>query len=682
MIDDPQNLSHKRDHYHPRLLIRSTVIIVVLLSINPARAQSMDYGSLEQLFGEPVTTSATGSPQRVTEAPVDMTIITADEIHRSGARDIPGILRHVGGVDVMQWTNDQADVAIQGYDQSYAARTLVLIDGRQVYADFFGYIPWNTLPVELTAIRQIEIVKGANAALFGFNAVDGVINIITYNPRYDDVNTASVSVGTQGLTEISGVETIKLGTAGAMRLSGNLLSENEFSTPIPLTMADTQRAEINHAKLDANAVFALTNDVELDFDASHSHARSNDTTPGYIYQSDMTETNSLLARLIADTDAGLIKITAYNNWISSTLGDDTGFGSPDFHNRVMVVQAEDAFNLGADHVVRLALEYRYNTENTAPTPGGDVFYDVVSASAMWNWRIIPSISLTDAVQFDHLSLGRSGLIPAGYPFANSDWNRKIDVLSYNSGLVWKLDGPDTIRFTASRGVQLPSLNNAGAFLMASPVFGLTGIPSIKPTTVSDYQVTWDRDISDISARLHASSFYQRSENIASVVGGSIVTPSGGFYSASGTVGDTQAVGLELNLDGRIGAEWRWSVNYRAEIIGDEFMPFAKNGVSYVDYQHTTPNHVVKTSLGWAQGDWDIDAYLAYQSSTSGLRPYGLGTVLVPVNAFFSLDSRIAYRLTDWMTIAVSGQNLLQANQQQTSGPDVERTILATLSIEH
>jgi len=74
----------------------------MLLGPSPLRAQSMDYGSLEQLFGEPVTTSATGSPQRVTEVPANMTIITADEIRRSGARDIPGVLRHVAGVDVMQ----------------------------------------------------------------------------------------------------------------------------------------------------------------------------------------------------------------------------------------------------------------------------------------------------------------------------------------------------------------------------------------------------------------------------------------------------------------------------------------------------------------------------------------------------------------------------------------------------
>ena len=143
----------------------------------------------KSLFGEPVTTSVTGSPQRATEVPASMTIVTADDISRSGARDLPGILRHVGGIDVLQWANDHADIAIRGYNQASSPRRLVLIDGRQVYTDYYGYTPWSTLPVVLADIRQIEIVRGPNTALFGFNAVGGVINIITYNPLFDDANT-------------------------------------------------------------------------------------------------------------------------------------------------------------------------------------------------------------------------------------------------------------------------------------------------------------------------------------------------------------------------------------------------------------------------------------------------------------------------------------------------------------
>ena len=144
------------------------------------------------------------------------------------------------GVDVMRWNSDNADVGIRGYDQAFSPRVLVLIDGRQVYADHYGYTPWAALPVELGAIRQIEVVKGPNAALFGFNAANGVINIITYNPLYDDVNTASVTGGTQGMGQASAVQTFKF-DGGGVRLSASGRIDDDFSTPIPASAGTLPR---------------------------------------------------------------------------------------------------------------------------------------------------------------------------------------------------------------------------------------------------------------------------------------------------------------------------------------------------------------------------------------------------------------------------------------------------------
>src|SRR5471032_2184457 len=116
---------HSRTRW-TRLLCTACILSV---AASGAGAQSMDYGALEQLFGEPVTTSVTGSPQRISQVPAGMEIITADDIRQSGARDIPGVLRHVLGIDVLQWGNDNADIAIRGYNQALSPRLLVLIDG-------------------------------------------------------------------------------------------------------------------------------------------------------------------------------------------------------------------------------------------------------------------------------------------------------------------------------------------------------------------------------------------------------------------------------------------------------------------------------------------------------------------------------------------------------------------------
>jgi iron complex outermembrane receptor protein len=681
MTVDNRNRSHARHRVRPWLSTGLAIGAAACMNLSPVRAQSMDYGSLEQLFGEPVTTSATGSPQRATEVPVNMIIVTADDIRRSGARDIPGVLSHVAGVDVMQWANDDADISIRGYNQAFASRTLVLIDGRQVYADYYGFIPWSALPVELSAIRQIEIVKGPNSALFGFNAAGGVINIITYNPRYDDVNTASARAGTQGLAEASGVATFRLGDMGALRLSGGLRSDNEFTTPIPLVMTGPPRTENGRAVFDADAVITLANNVELGIEASHTHARLNEASPGYVWQDSRYETNSLKGQLTADTNVGLLKFTAYTNWIAWRGTASLMLGESALHNQVTVVQAEDVFNLGTDHTLRAAVEYRHNSVGTTPTQGGTVSYDVMSASGMWNWRITPAISLTNALRVDHLSLARSGSVPAGYPFTNADWDRSMTQFSFNSAVVWTVTPVDKLRLIASRGVQLPSLVESGAVLLDLPFLQVTGNPRLKPTAVMNYELAWDRDLPTFDAHLQISVFHQRTDNLISLSGNLIAT-STGFYVTSANIGSSNANGMELSAKGTLDEAWRWSVSYRAEIVDDDFQPFAKNGVDVADYEHTTPKHLIKAGLGWASGKWEVDTHLNYQSDTFGLCRTLTGTALVPIGAYVSFDGRVAYRLTDWATIAVSGQNLLQSPQQQTSGPDVERRVFATLSVNY
>ena len=176
----------------------------LLLSLHPAAssAQEVDYGTLEQIFGEPITTSVTGKPQRASDVPGDLVIITQDDIRRSGATDIPGILQFVTGIDVRQYTFGDSQVSIRGYGTVPNPCLLVLVDGRQVYLDDYGYVAWNTSPVQLSEIRQIEVVKGPASALFGFNAASGVINIVTYDPLLDTRNSVDVSGGTQGMAKV------------------------------------------------------------------------------------------------------------------------------------------------------------------------------------------------------------------------------------------------------------------------------------------------------------------------------------------------------------------------------------------------------------------------------------------------------------------------------------------------
>jgi iron complex outermembrane receptor protein len=300
---------------------------------------------------------------------------------------------------------------------------------------------------------------------------------------------------------------------------------------------------------------------------------------------------------------------------------------------------------------------------------------------MWNWRVTPAVSLTNALRVDHLSLGRSGTMPPEYPFKNSDWDRSTTQFSFNSGVVWTVTPADTARLIVSRGVQLPNLVELGALLIDTPYLHVTGLPMLKPTAVTNFELAWDHNLPEIGAHLQINAFHQVTANIITIAGNIFVTPHD-FFATSSNAGSSNANGAELSAKGALGDAWRWSVSYRAEFVDDDFLPFAVGGLEYVDYEHTTPKHLIKANLGWASGKWEADTYLYYQSNTSGLRATTTGTALVPIGAYISLDGRIAYRLTDWATLAVSGQNLLQSPQRQTSGPAVERRVFATVSASY
>ena len=192
----------------------ATALLAGLVICGAALAQAPDEGVLAQIFQAPITSSATGRPQLASEAPANIEIITQDDIRRSGATTIPDALEFLPGVYVRRYGIADVDVGIRGYDQPYNPRLLVLVNGREVYEQAYGDVPWSEIPVQLEEIRQIEVIKGPNSALYGFNAVSGVINIITYDPLTDTINAATVRGGTQSYLSGSVVGTGQIGAGG------------------------------------------------------------------------------------------------------------------------------------------------------------------------------------------------------------------------------------------------------------------------------------------------------------------------------------------------------------------------------------------------------------------------------------------------------------------------------------
>ncbi|MDR4493353.1 MAG: TonB-dependent receptor [Nitrospirales bacterium] len=149
---------------------------------------------LEFLQEETVSIAA-AHEQPISEAPSNVYVITEEDIRQSGAVDIPTVLRRIPGFEVIQATAGYFDLSVRGDNQQLANKMLILVDGRSIYEDIQGQAWWKNIPVTLPEIKRIEVLKGPASVLYGFNAFDGVVNIITKSPEEMKGVTAQVGGG-------------------------------------------------------------------------------------------------------------------------------------------------------------------------------------------------------------------------------------------------------------------------------------------------------------------------------------------------------------------------------------------------------------------------------------------------------------------------------------------------------
>src|ERR1700676_5473799 len=138
--------------------------------------------SLAQLGNVEVTTNSK-EPETVWRPPAAIYVLTQEDIRRSGATSIPEVLRLVPGVEVARIDANQWAVGIRGFGNSFSKSVLVLIDGHSVYTPLFAGVYWDVQNVLLEDLDRIEVIRGPGGTVWGANAVDGVINIITKSSK-------------------------------------------------------------------------------------------------------------------------------------------------------------------------------------------------------------------------------------------------------------------------------------------------------------------------------------------------------------------------------------------------------------------------------------------------------------------------------------------------------------------
>lgn len=189
-----------------------------------AGARDLSSVSLEDLMNIQVT-SVSKKAEKVSQAAAAIFVITQEDIRRSGANNIPDLLRMVPGMDVSQINANDWAVSARGFNQQFANKLLVLIDGRAVYTPLLGGVNWDTLDVPLEDIDRIEVIRGPGATVWGANAVNGVINVVSKSASDTQGGLLAAGGGTEAQAHATAQYGGSIHTATHYRVFANYLNQ-------------------------------------------------------------------------------------------------------------------------------------------------------------------------------------------------------------------------------------------------------------------------------------------------------------------------------------------------------------------------------------------------------------------------------------------------------------------------
>jgi outer membrane receptor protein involved in Fe transport len=176
---------------------RSAIGIVLLLAVvRPAAGQLPK-------FGETTEVTASRNTESVSDAPVSISVISERQIESTAADNYADLLRGVSGLNVVQMSARDIGIRARGAGSVAEHREVTLLDGRSTYLDFYGVVLWDFLPVEFDEIKQIEILRGPGSAVWGPNALSGVINLRTKSPAEMRGGLITIRGGEVGTRAIS-----------------------------------------------------------------------------------------------------------------------------------------------------------------------------------------------------------------------------------------------------------------------------------------------------------------------------------------------------------------------------------------------------------------------------------------------------------------------------------------------
>lgn len=602
------------------------VIVNFKLASYAQEAPSLDiditHASLESLLNTQVE-SVSKSSERLWSAPAAVYRLTNDQIRRSGANSIPEAIRLIPGVNVARIDSNKWSVSIRGFNSRSANKLLVLIDGRSIYDPLFSGVLWESKDVMLEDVDYIEVIRGPGGTLWGFNAVNGVINIVT----------KPVSETQGGLISAGGGNEVR--QVGAARYGVKIGEDSHFRAYGKYRNLDSgYRADDAHDESEfGQAGFRFDNAQGADDSL---------TLQGDYYDGNFGATQGLPQS--DETVSGANLLFKWNHEISNdqevkflTYYDHTELDLGSFSELRDKFSSDIQYQFApfSKHRVVAGVNYQYTTD------------DIGNSEQL----ILDPTSRTDHIAGLFLE-DRIEIIPEKF-FATL--GSKVDYNSYTGYEVqptirasWVIDESDSVWMSIARAVRTPSRLEDDFYISAPDGTVLAGSGKQRSEDLLAYEVGFRSALSD-DVSLEIASFYNHYNDLISVEAVTIGNKSGG-----NTYGAEALLRWQALVKGRIEASYSY-IKMDLTLDADSLDSY-ESRVS--DLEKSNPEHMLGVRAQYDLGqEWLFDVMLRYVDSLSAL----------DVSSYLELDARLAYSLSDQLELSLIGQNLLDNHHFEQGG---------------
>jgi iron complex outermembrane recepter protein len=603
--------------------------------------------SLEQLMQVTMT-----SPSRKNQALLDVSsavfVINQEDIRRSGATTIPDLLRMVPGVQVASIDGNTWAISIRGFNGTFANKLLVMIDGRSVYTPLYGGVFWEVQDTLLEDIERIEVIRGSGSTVWGANAVNGVISIITKNAQ--DTNGTRLT-GLAGNRE-RGSASVRYGSVIGehtnYRLYAKYLNRDDtVSTSIPVS--DGVELSRGGFRLDSLPTNDLT--LTLQGDLYGGSAGKAFTVP--------TLTPPFNATLPQSSDLFGANLLSRLDWLQS---DSSKASLQLYYDRTsrdtaIISEQRDTVDLDLQHNWRVAARheltwgagYRFLHDTTRGTRNFFLVTPESRSEVLVNLFLLDEITLLPETlrfivgsKFEHTEFTGWGLQPS----ARLLWTPRRGY-SVWAAVTRSTRTPSRGEQDARKGLQVLPPSQA---LPLPTVLVATGNRQLDPETLLAYEFGFRADLSQ-SFALDISAFYNLYHGIIFPVRGTPFNDGGTQVTVPLNISNVkkyQSSGAELAL--------QWQPYQRLKLKGGyAYINFTGAGVDDSLAVRATPAHqgTLRSMLA-LRPDLDLDLWARYVAKNR--YPLFNGTAEVP--AYLTMDLRLAWRPMVGLELSLVGQNLL------------------------